>query len=509
MEESNSASWVGWQELETLVHWLAVIGLASPLAISHFLDRILKAELKQKLSLYVFGAGNETVSQRVALFHALLMSALGAGFLKRSTRLLAIGVVSIIFVYSMQYFVQRDKFNDNTLPFIENIYSLRPFAIYVFISFVFVDAISFFQTTSFARLASYCRNPVEVIFLAFADIVVSLFLVIIFLPIFIFASHRIATIPHDAAVNVVLLESAQSQQITLRDLIRMAAPRVTKPDRSVLDEAETISTEGWIYSNPNLYLGPQDADINIGKAVEGKLASGGGTLLFTKGDMSPQETAASIASLLKSNADVKEVRVLDTSNDLFGNAGYLFQIEGKSEYSGLSFLTSYGFIMRDVNFFGDDFYDAISLGSKTYNENDITFTGLLSGVVQKANGTVAYICDGTPVAIVDREEFLKDRAGECKKGVAMSGWSVAGVASLLSYNLDSSVEIPVLPTALSSIFLTIAIYASIISWISLPYIRAFAEDYTEDGTKLLTDNIFTVTFCLFYVLLAPLLFYLL
>lgn len=492
--------------METIGHLLALVGLASPLAISHFLDRILKAELKEKFAAHVFGASDQTVSQRVALFNLLLASALGKGIFRRTVRLLAIGVVSIVFVYSLQYFLNNEQFEKNTLPFLTSISTFRPFAIFVFFSFVCVDAISFFQTTTFARLAAYCRNPIEVMFLAFADIVVSLFLVLIFLPAFLYFSHRIATVPHPTSVTVALLESIQSQQLTIREIIRMAAPRISEPDelsRDVNAEAKAVGGNGWIYSNPRVFVGSRPEAVTIDAAQKGGLPTSGGTLLFSKGDMSLDEMASSVADLLKTNRDITKVRVLETSSDLFGNAAFSLTIEGQSSYSALSFMNAYSSIMRDVNFFGESFYDAISLGSKTFDENEITYNGYLTALVERAKGQVVVKCDTKTARIVDREEFLKLTDSDCSKGVAMSGWSVTGIATLLSYNLDNRLNIPVLPTALSSIFLTVLIYIAIISWILLPYLRSFAERYTDDGAKIIVDNVFTVSFCLLSVLVSP------
>ena len=488
--------------------YLALIGLATPLAFSALLDRHLKADLKQRLSAYVFGAGTETVSHRVSLFSALLASALGVGPARRTFRLFVIGFLSIAFVYSLQYFVRYDQFAEDTLPFLKSVASLRPFAIYVLLSFAAVDAISFFQTATFSRLAAYCKNPIEVMFLAFADVVVSLFLVIIFLPMFLFASYSIATAPHDVNIKVALVEALQPQQFTISDIVMMAAPRIADAgENTIFDEAEATAQQDWIYSNPRVFVQPGHADLSLETAARGRLPSAGGTLVFVKGDLSSEEVAVRLASILASNDNVDSASVLESSSDLFGNGVYSFAVQGRSEYSGFVFLTSYRSIMGDVNFFGDGFYDVFSLGSKTFDENEITYTGMLTRVViNREGGQVVYTCDDGPVKTVDRVEFLKLPKSACSRGVAMSEWSVAGIASLLSYNLEDELNIPVLPTALSSVVLTVIIYASIMIWILLPYITAFADRYTNEGAKFVTDHVFTISFVLIMFIFAPMIY---
>lgn len=498
------------KSVEVLGYWFAAIGLASPLALSHLLDRVLKEELKKKLFLYVFGDENQNISQRVMLFNSILTAALGAGVMQRALRLLAIGFVSIFFVYSLQYIFNRGQFNDVTYPFLSEVLSLRPLAIYTFISFACVDAISFFQTTTFSRLAAYCKNPVEVLFLAFADVVVSLFLVIVFLPVFIFWSYALANSPHDVSVKVVILETLQSQELTIADVISLVAPRISEPTEEVKSEAEeakTLSGAGWTYTNPRVFVGAADSEVSIQTAVDGSVPSAGRTLLFTKGEFSPAESASFISDILQATPGISKVRVVESEGDMFGNAAYNLTVEGVSQYSGLSFLGSYSSIMGGVNFFGGDLYEAVSFGSKTYDENAIILTGLLANVFDKADGKIVLKCENKPVVTIDRSDFLRIPEHECKKAFATSGWGASGIASLLSYNLKNNLSVPVLPTAISSIFLTILIYVSIIAWLLIPYIRKFVEEYTTDGAKLLTDNIFTVSFSLIALVSAPFLFY--
>lgn len=469
------------------------------------LDRLLKAELKERLSLYIFGNGSQTVSHRVSLFNVLLTSALGTTFIGRTARLLLIGLVSIIFVYSLQYFFKREAFDQSTLPFLQQVLSMRPFAIYVLISFVGVDAISFFQTASFARLAAYCKNPIEVAFLAFADVVVSLFLVIVFLPVFIYASHRIAASPHDAYIRLVLVESIQSQKLGLRELILMPAPRVTAPDSfnsEMKKEDDLLADAGWIYSSPRLYVGAKDENVTIARAINGEISEAGDSLIFVKGDIKTEEVARMIAIVLKTSKGVNEVKAVDTSSDLFGNAAYAFEVSGTSRSMPLTFLSSYSFIMGDINFFGAGIYEALSLGSKTFEENGITYNSFLSNVVDGMDGKIVYKCDDQVAKEIDREDFIKSTS-ECWEGVAISSSAISGMLSLLSYNLENNLDIPVLPTALSSVFLTILVYASILIWILLPYIRTLAERFTEKGAIALTNNIFTVSFCLAAIVIVP------
>ncbi|MGO7185943.1 hypothetical protein ACCT14_32020 [Rhizobium brockwellii] len=421
-------------------------------------------------------------------------------------RLVVIGAVSIVFVYSLQYIHQREAFNQNTLPFITSVFSFQPFALYVLISFITVDAISFFQTITFARLAAYCKNPIEVLFLAFADIVVSLFLVIIILPVLVFAAHKAAETPHFTTLKIALDDSGNQITITTRDLITMAAPIVEESDENsqgLTDVLKDVNDNGWIYSSPKMYLAPAVDDVSLQRVAAGKIRSAGGTIVFEKGQTDAAYTGAALAEIMASNPSVKASKLLESYRDPFGRSIYIFEISGESSPSRLSLFKDYRFLMRDINFFGDDFNQAIQFGSKVYRENEIMWIGAIGDAIDTVTGAVVYKCDGGAAKSIDRLKFLSEVAKGCTNGVAISATGVAGIASLLSYKFEGETVIPILPTALSSIFLTLVIYLAIIVWICLPYVRIGLERYAVGGATLLSDNFFTVTFVLIALISVP------
>ncbi|MGO6684205.1 hypothetical protein [Rhizobium leguminosarum] len=487
---------------------LAYVGLASPLLIFALVDRYIRDDLKVTFASHVFGTPSQSISDRVSLFHNTILSrALGKGFRTRLTRLVAIGAVSIFFVYSLQYFYHREAFDENTWPFIAAAMALHPFALYVMAAFLTVDAISFFQTITFARLAAYCKNPIEVLFLAFADIVVSLFLVIIILPVLIFAAHKFAEGPRPATIRIALDDVGNPQTVSTRDILTMAAPILEDSEDDLQDGVDTLKQvidDGWIYSAPRMYLAPATESVSLDRVANGKVRSVGGTIIFEKGRSSASQTGEALAELIRTDASIKEARLLESYRDPFGRSIYTFEISGQSSASKLSLFKDYRFLMRDVNFFGNDFNQALQLGSKVYRENEIMWLGMVGNAIDSVTGSVVYKCDNGTLKSVDRLKFLVEAADGCSNGVAMSATGVAGIAAMLSYKFEEETVIPILPTALSSIFLTVMIYFSIIVWICLPYIRVALERYAVGGATLLKDNFFTITFVVVVLLSLPL-----
>ncbi len=445
------------------------------------------------------------------LFHEFLLTIIGRRFWRRTLSLSIISIISIVFVYSIQYFENKEQFEIFTSGYISSVFSLNTFSILVFLSFVIVDIISFFQTITFSRLAAYCKNVIEVAFLAFSDIIVSFFLVIFILPALIFVSHKIATRQHETTIRFALKDGLQPQTLSVRSALLMAAPRA-EGDVADTDEAtdgvpmkvSDLSEHGWSYSTPTIFIAPQRGEISIEKIAKGEVAQAGQSVIFEKGQYTAEETSSIIAQILSIPKGVRDVRPIESYRDSFSNSIYSFDINGFASSSNLQFSSHYRYLLRDVNFFGSDLYSLFRFNSKVYSENDIMWLGTLTKGADSATDSVIYKCDEEPVKTAHREDFIAI-ASKCSKGYAMSEWGASGVASLLSYKFDHPTMVPILPTALSSIFLTFIIYIAIFMWICLPYINELLKKYTDGGAQLLVDNQFKIIYGVIVIAALPLL----
>ncbi|MCJ8149102.1 hypothetical protein [Shinella sedimenti] len=490
----------------------ALLGISTPLYLFHMLDTHLKRDLRERFASYVFGTSQQSVADRVMLFHAFLLNIIGRGFWRRALSLLIISVFSIVFIYSLQYLENGDEFNKYTYKYISSLFDFNAFSILVFISFVLVDVVSFFQTLTFSRLAAYCKNVIEVGFLAVSDLVVSFFLVIFILPALIFVSHKLAARSHEATIRVALQDSLQEQSLSIRTALLMAAPRAGESDferasdESVEVKVGDLAERGWSYGTPLMFIAPAHADVSVEKVAAKELTSVGNTVIFEKGVYSPEETSKIISEIIRSADGVVEVKPIDSYRDAFSNAIYTFDVVGTAGASNLKFWNDYKYLLRDVNFFGDDLDSIFQFGSKIYSENEIMWIGNLGKGVETINDRMIYKCDDAPLQTVSREEFVVE-AGRCEKGYAMSAWGAAGIASMLSYKFGNQTILPILPTALSSIFLTFIIYISIIAWVTLPYINDILRRYTDSGADLLVNNQFKIIYALFVMIALPIFLY--
>lgn len=472
----------------------------------HLLDTHLKRDLRERFASYVFGTPQQSVSDRVKLFHVFLLNIIGRGFWRRTLSLLVISIVSIVFVYSIQFLENESHFNNFTYKYISSLLDLNTFSIFVFISFVAVDIISFFQTITFSRLAAYCKNIIEVAFLAVSDLVVSFFLVIFILPALIFVSHKLATRSHESAIKFAIQDGIQEQSLTIRTALLMAAPRAdqveVQGEAAAKIKVDDLGEAGWSYSVPMMFIAPAHADIAVEKVANREIATTGNTIIFEKGTFSPEETSKILAEIITSADGVNEVKPIESYRDSFSNSIYTYSISGFSEPSNLNFLEDYRYLLRDVNFFGSDLNSIFKFHSKIYSENDIMWIGSLSKGVDTASDRIIYKCDDERIKTVLRDEFIAS-AGKCNRGYAMSVWGATGIASLLSYKFDHQTLVPVLPTALSSIFLTFLIYISILAWISLPYVNELIRKYTDGGADLLINNQFKIIYGLIIIVSLP------
>jgi hypothetical protein len=488
---------------------LAVAGIGSPLIIFAFLDKYLKKEYKANLTNRLFGHADEGLPDRVSSYSLFLYKFLGVGYIRRALTFFLISILSISFVYSLQYLFNYSSFFSATLPFIKSIITLNVFSIAVFLSFVFVDVVSFYQTLTFARLSASCRNPLEVAFIGLADLALSFLLVIILLPFLIIASHIFTTSQKENSVNVGLSAEITRQNIYISDIIRMSSLKPMSPSEEEVgyrEDLRKLEGSGWSYTSTIINATSENNKFSLSELADGITASAGATIFFFKGILTAEEKSKLISKILIRSKTVDSVEVIDSYENMFGQYYLILKITGKSPGSGLSFLKDYKYVLGDVNFFDSYIVDIFEFGQKVYLEDDLTWLGNFSSAKDSNLDTVFFVCDDMKVDNLPRKEFLERDWANCEEAVAMSAASLFGLVSILSYKFEDQIVIPILPTAISSIYLTFVIYLSLIVWIFIPSLMKFADKYLESGSNLVVDNIFKITYAFVLIVFLPIYF---
>ncbi|MEP3517281.1 hypothetical protein [Parasphingorhabdus sp.] len=489
---------------------LSLIGLTSPIILFIFLDKYLRNDLKIKVADSVYGSIDTPLSVRISLLHETIYRALGNSYTTRILRLSIISAISIMFIYTVQYYLNNDEFTKNLEYTKQSTKYNFTFAFLVIISFITVDVISFLQTLTFMRLTAYCKNFFEIAFLAFADIIISLIMVIVFMPLLIFITHKLTTSPRENIYYLSMTNGTQRQDLSIYDVIRMTAPWVTETNQESqqdsTDTMESYNSSGWYYANPSISASDSTSAPDLQTAAAGLEYNLGRTLYLTKNSHDAAEEAKTLSKILTSHKHIEGAEVVNSERDMFGNQVILFRIHGRTTYSNLRLFSDYTAIMNDINYFGNDFSKFIKFSNKLYSENELKYLALFNGLEKQFGETMYFMCNGDKL-VQDNHNFLISIKNKgCETGVAMSKNMLEGIASIASYKFSNSVQIPILPTSLSSIFLTAFIYICSLSWITLPYIRKFINMYAQDGDAIVTRHVFTITFSILLIIASPFLF---
>lgn len=338
----------------------------------------------------------------------------------------------------------------------------------------------------------------------------SLFIVVMLLPALLLASHILATSPHDTTFYLVLDSGLQPQDLSLRDALLLTAPKIDKVDidsnEKFQDDLSEANQGGWYYTIADMSLSPNDKPILIEDVRTKVPFEAGKTIYFEKGDWPIEKTAAAISKIFKNDKSISGVTPVEAYSEILGGSIIILKISGRSNYSQISSIYDYTYIMNDVNFFGTDFQKTFLLSNKGVTENDMTWSGSLGHSLDNLNGRVYVTCDDNPdVSVMDRKDFIKNDGG-CKNGVALTDFTLSGMSSFLSFNFYDNIEVPILPTALSSIFLTMFIYFVSLIWITLPLIRKVISSVSNDGEALFMENAFKISYIFAIIIFSPLIY---
>lgn len=489
----------------SLANLLSIVGLTSPAIIFWAMDRYFRKDLKNKLADAVYGSTNSTLAERISLLHNLIQRSLGNSASTKLLRLIILSIISIAFIYSAQYHINRDAFNNIAKTAINSAHENPTFLALTAISFIVVDLISFLQTLTFLRLTGNCKNIFEIAFLAIADVTLSLFIVIAVLPVLIFVIHKTTTFPQQRTIYLALSGGVQRQDLSIYQVLRMAVPTIRqstpKEEWELKEDLAQFNASGWYYNMPDVYATDRKQP-DVDEAADGLEFSAGQSLYLTKGDMSIEQEGSMLAEIISTHPNITSARYKDGLSDTFGNYIMIFEVVGTGDYSRLNLFSNYSSLMSDVNFFGQDFGKVFSLSEKGYSENELAWKSIFNNFVSGMDDTLVLKCANEKPIELSKSDFSK-RSDKCPNAVGATKLNIEGIGALSSYKFSNVGVIPILPTSLSSIFLTFTIYVMTLAWIILPYARRFVAQFSEDGDKLFTQNVFFITFSVFVAALLP------
>jgi len=477
------------------------------LAISVLLDRYSRPAHKRQLSRALFrpGTPDYPYQHRFAVIHALVGRFFSGTIIGCLFKLTLLRISFISFIIILQYYINNDNFNESSKYFLDGMLKFNNTYIYILLSFVIIDIISFYQTVFFLRIASYSQNIVQVGFLGIADIIMSLFLVIMILPFFM-SVIVIATASRDRQEALIAFSAGQLPQRL--DLYGLSSFLIFEPEARSQEAREqsiaNLQGAGWTYDAFSISIEANDLDADtVDRAKDFKYLFGQ-RLVFSKGIKSVNELPEMISDMLEFSEPYIRSYVTDSYKSPLGQYVFIIRIEG--EYSPrLSPIPSiYCHVMRSVNFFDIDLPDVFTLGGKIVSDNEIHYLEN----IYRHSGTQLLTdwilnCDNSVYKINPEDESFVERAMQCTTGVAMPLEHIGYFSDTFAYNLSGDrISVPVLPMALSSLALTALIYYFTIGFLLLNIVSPIIERFTGKK-KFVEQYTFTVTYVSVMGILTP------
>ncbi|WP_026481485.1 hypothetical protein [Ahrensia sp. 13_GOM-1096m] len=494
---------------------LSMIGLASPIAFGVLLDRFVRGDIRESFATAILSQkyqGLKVESSQISKYYFSFVYKNGSFSIRRATIL---SVISLIFVASLQYQFNDYDYQNTTSKFL-SIFNNEPIKFLCYCAcFVIVDVLSFYQTARFVRLFSGIESGGDLVFIAFADIALSLVIFICVLPMFIIGTTY--TFFDQAPRDIVIkLQTASFQQtVDIRDIISTGmpySPSIAKNESDLSpkeiarrDFLENIEENKWIYVNPTVLTSPH-ANFKTENYAESKAEDfvlSGQLLYFESATETNEVIAERFAHILESSPNITSAEVLFSETGFLGTDVMMFRLIGGGRPSLVKFAKTYLDAVSDTNFLGSDLRKLISLGSKKVTDNQIVFNVIANVDILAEFGNFRYSCGEDPVQFLngnDPESYpTKDM---CKDGVLISETSLRGVEARMLYNYSEEDTIPILPFGFSSIFFSLLVYFSFSAWLLLRYTITKSSDVFD--TQLVSKNVFTILISISVVLVVAL-----
>lgn len=224
----------------SLANTLAAIGLFSPIAITLYLDKNAKDSHKKLLNTVIINSTETTLIKYIHTIEKYWSHRISKPK-KFVLDMSIISFIAIIFVMSFQFYISPTDFQQDSKVFIEQIIEFDLFAILALASLIFVDIISFYQTTVFFRFARHCKNLFEITFIGIADVLMSFFLAVFILPILIATAFNVSRVSTENSFYLGMSVEPAQANLDFYEAIYFAAPSLwdkTETDPKVSEENE-------------------------------------------------------------------------------------------------------------------------------------------------------------------------------------------------------------------------------------------------------------------------------
>ena len=481
---------------------LSFLGLATPLAVGVFLDKWIAENVKRKMARIILRKRNNSNGMELHdSLKQLSLSLEGSRFTKLNFMIL-MSLVGIIFIYSGQYFVNSSDFNDYTMPFIELFFN-NPFKFLLYlICFIIVDCFSFFQTYRFLMLSRGAKGLADVFFIIFADIFLSLSLVMFLLPLLMSATYYLTSPIQENDFYVVIDNKNRPETFTLRQFIDSVAPRVIENSPSNTEERDldelykAAFSENWVHSHYLVSVEQYTAGKTISDAADGlKYTAGSNSILYTY-NTSLENLGRYIEKIISSAPGINSVEMLDFAETQFsGRSVLLFRVKGQNKANFSDVFSSYFYNLGGFNFFNEELKKIKSISNMGIKENSILTNALYQNLSPYAFRDFSLICgaEEKPKKLKLNSEVIDNEISNCvHDGALVSSAFITKFSLLSAFDYKSNFQIPILPTALSSLLLTALIYTFALIWLLSPFLAIGLEHIIRGGAETIEKHIFTV-----------------
>lgn len=266
-----------------------------------------------------------------------------------------------------------------------------------------------------------------------------------------------------------------------------------------------MSEKHWFPTTSNISLGEYEGvDYSIYNKKNNLDISISDVIYIEKGDIGIDEKANKISIILKEGNKSASFNKLEAESSIFGGEAILYKVAVNSHIPFTALMRKYLENISSVNFYGRDAAKTFNFSSKSMTLNDVVYN-TYDPIESYNKLEIAHIiCDDwTDVKILSfgGEDFY-DVIENCNKGIIISEAILNNSNFSFNYKIKNNSVVPILPTALSSIFLTVFIYILTMVWFVLPKISYIANKYASDGHKLIENNIFALLSIITMVLFA-------
>ena len=407
-------------------------------------------------------------------------------------------LISMTAVFSLQYFLNQSEFREILLSLStlldDNIFSLALF----FFSLIIIDVFSFYQTMIFLRLSQNIENLLELSFLAFGDLILSLSLVSFLIPFVVIAVFYFTFDKEEQRLILVFDNRDNQQVIHLRDVVRMTLPRIPHDDSadaipSVQDNnrlADAMDENGWIYAVTSVGILPYKDGFQLSQDAIKDLYYNSIFVYFQSPSLPIEKIADSLAAVFEKEDGVIHARVLAAEASMFGREIIALDVKFDVKRPPMWwYIRSFWQNFDETYLLKNSVQEAISLNSRFVYYNKFIWSVMYQRNVLELFNNFSTYCQGKFKRVPNNNDAIDLK--ECN-GLIVPQPSLSGKLLWPQFRYDEDIRLPIMPFALSSVFFTIVIYTGVIASFLLRVFFYVGARHVEGGDDFLRQHIFVI-----------------